>query len=77
MNDFTKDELEICKDGIEWMLYEGAMPHNKVEANEWRKVKDKIQSMINNYCEHENIGSSSEVNYVYFCRNCDKITGTF
>jgi hypothetical protein len=51
MNDFTKDELQICLDGIGWMISEQEMIHNKLEADEWRNAYYKIQSMIDNYPE--------------------------
>ncbi len=50
MNDFTKEELEIIIDAF----------HHIKEDPAWRNIegwddelKTKIQSMINNYCEHE------------------------
>ncbi len=45
MNDFTKDELETilyCVDVV-----------SNVENTDEQKLFDKIQSLIDNYCEHE------------------------
>lgn len=42
MNDFTKEELQI--------IYANSNP---CVSDEMRPILDKIQSMIDNYCEHE------------------------
>ena len=39
MNDFTKEELQII-----WL---------SIAANYFPELKNKIQSIIDNYCEHE------------------------
>jgi hypothetical protein len=45
MYDFTKEELEILKRALtHW-----------VGENAGQIIKDKLQSMINNYCEHEGV----------------------
>jgi hypothetical protein len=49
MNDFTKDELEIICNGIGWLVYARAY-HEMVPV---QKLKNKVQSMIDNYYEHE------------------------
>jgi hypothetical protein len=41
MNDFTKEELKFIYDWLNWI------------SKEDYPVKNKIQSMIDNYCEHE------------------------
>jgi hypothetical protein len=43
MNDFTKEELEILQKAMNYWAGEHA---GKV-------IKNKIQSMIDNYCEHD------------------------
>lgn len=55
MNDFTKVELEILKRAIAYWVGENA---GKV-------IKNKIQSMIDNYCEHEWVNGT-------YCIKCDK-----
>ena len=45
MNDFTKEELELISDKL------GLLPFSKFEG--CGKLCLKIQSMIDNYCEHE------------------------
>ena len=46
MNEFTKEDLEIILDGILWRDAH-ILPCDRPE-----KLKSKIQSMIDNYCEH-------------------------
>lgn len=46
MNDFTKEELEEIIESFDW-----------IETETWwdwkHPLRKKIQSMIDNYCEHE------------------------
>lgn len=42
MNDFTKEELEIAKDGIGWMISECSFGDNDQVVESWGKVMDKI-----------------------------------
>ena len=72
MNDFTKEELQIAKDGIDWMISECEMSHNKTNADEWRRVKEKIQSMIDNYCEHHLCNIDKKYSPLR-CLKCQKI----
>lgn len=65
MNDFTREELKLLIEALEGAW--GVSSDNHLYS--------KIQSMIDDYCEHENTGSSSDVDYVYFCRQCNVITG--
>lgn len=46
MNDFTKEELESILEGISWWL-------DGDNALYSEKIINKIQSMIDNYCEHD------------------------
>ncbi len=57
MNDFTKDELQI-------ILLEMNISINRVEgllkvAPSYQTLRDKIQSMIDNYCEHQETETDS------------------
>jgi hypothetical protein len=47
MNDFTKEELEN-------LLY--CMRQMTIHINNYDETYNKIQSMIDNYCEHETHG---------------------
>ena len=61
MNDFTKEELEhICQ------FFNIAIEDFR-EPDSTYELRDKIQSMIDNYpeCEHE-----SEGMILYLCKNC-------
>ena len=44
MNDFTKEELQY--------LYQAIYERPNTVTEEMDKMRDKIQSMIDNYCEH-------------------------
>lgn len=52
MNDFKKEELLTIQELIVWSddSYES-------QSERVRSVQNKIQSMIDNYCEHDYIGS--------------------
>lgn len=52
MNDFTKEELETCRDGISWMISECSFGDNDDEVESWEIVMYKIRSMIDNYSEN-------------------------
>lgn len=65
MNEFTKEELE-------------ELAHNLGEIRAWSDsltnswpLLDKIQSMIDNYCQHEKMEFDGDV-YGYSCKKCEK-----
>ena len=47
MNDFTKEELQYISDCVDFGLMDKARNDKFIDLDE------KIQSMIDNYCEHE------------------------
>ncbi len=49
MNDFTKDELEQLRDGLNYAV---GNPYG-FTADSIRPIYDKIKSMIENYCDHK------------------------
>ena len=63
MNDFTKEELINIYNAACYELHHGCPPI------ELEHVKDKIQAMINNYCEHE--GSDPRLVLVKNCVKCN------
>lgn len=72
MNDFTKDELgSIFLD----------MNHNILKAGKnnvapfYLKLRNKVESMIDNYCEHTETKQNSEVDYILCCSKCDAFKG--
>lgn len=64
MNDFTKDELHEIKKCIEWF------DNNRV-INFHAQLCNKIQSMIENYCEHDWRKGVHLFNDIY-CAKCKK-----
>ncbi len=59
MNDFTKAELIKINEVLErdsWELF--------------TDLQSKIQSMIDNYCEHENAGQDYSCNRCWDCGEC-------
>ena len=67
MNDFTKDELKIIKNAVNYYL----------GANAGRVIKEKLTSLIKNYCEHENKESvvlhENSIVYGNKCLKCRRI----
>lgn len=49
MNDFTKEELEYLEEAIQFHIEED------FQQNPALSVLEKIQRMIDNYCEHESL----------------------
>lgn len=77
MNDFTKEELQDIREGICNLISVGSAD------SQWNKdihnLKDKIQSMIDNYCEHKpnTLGISCAPNdkvlyTVHKCSKCER-----
>lgn len=69
MNDFTKEELKdilhLIKD-----VHKGTQKHGL----EWGfDLRDKIQSMIDNYCEHTKRQYYEHVS-VYECEHCSMVS---
>ncbi len=61
MNDFTKQELEIIY--LDMTIYGKKNVPPLKEGRSHLDLRNKIQSLIDNYCEHEDT-----------CRNCDCTT---
>jgi len=63
MNDFTKEELEILSEYIDY-------PIQEIIGTEGNRLKlaSKIQSLIDNYCEH--LGDDRDDNN--FCNKCQR-----
>jgi len=49
MNDFTKEELKLIRTGMRCVVTFVAVKDDYITAN---NLLDKIQAMIDNYCEH-------------------------
>jgi hypothetical protein len=63
MNDLTKDELLFLNKTLQWIII------NHRELNSTFELQEKIQSLIDNYCEHESNGSKGLSPYTQ-CRKC-------
>ena len=61
MNDFTKEELQI--------IWNESSP---CVSQEMRPILEKIQSMIDNYCEHEFQIKSLNPHFLMMCDKCCK-----
>lgn len=70
MNDFTKEELRILSEYLDYPIEEIA----GCESNRLQ-LSLKIQSKIDNYCEHQDRVSSSddEGHMVVQCGRCDRV----
>ncbi len=67
MNDFTKDELEYIRNYV----FNGAA---SISVEKHEILRDKIQSLIDNYCEHTE--EYEDFNYQPMrCKACLEITG--
>lgn len=64
MNEFTLDELKMILRAVNFYLGDNA----------GRTVKDRLQNMIDNYCEHKNDKVICDVNGV-ICADCDQPLG--
>jgi hypothetical protein len=67
MNDFTKEELLILKDAIQ-IYFRTPSP---IEAEQ---LRDKLYSIIDNYCEHEFTEWVSPVqeDKIHVCMSCKR-----
>lgn len=54
MNDFTKDELQKILECVDYTRYTQPFGHFSLE-----EIYKKLQSMINNYCEHEKMNDTN------------------
>lgn len=70
MNDFTKEELEILHSAIEYWIENIALLGSKVSP----VIINKIQSMIDNYCEHAWDDAATNQFYCIKCQqHIDKV----
>ncbi len=67
MNDFTKEELEELKRCCNWVINCKDTHYTTITYG----LPEKIQSMIDNYCEHEWRKGVHLFNDVY-CTKCSK-----
>jgi len=65
MNDFTKEELSMLKNGIQYLSDRTSLSERYLEAH--NSLESKIQSLIDNYCEH------LDSNISFVCEDCGRI----
>lgn len=69
MNDFTKEELECLHNAIALQLRD--IPMSETNAIRRTELVGKIQSMIDNYCEHEwKLTFSGSIIKGIYCQKC-------
>jgi hypothetical protein len=70
MNDFTKEELKLLG-GCVFSKFVSSLDDPSIHhlQPDLKKLRDNIQSMIENYCEHE--WRRSAINAIY-CPYCQK-----
>ncbi len=70
MNDFTKEELEAILEALTIIDKDTSI----IPKIYWSdSLPEKICHMIDNYCEHDNVKSTSDTDYIYCCSNCGEI----
>jgi hypothetical protein len=69
MNDFTKEELAVMHLAI--IRDMDQFSHILKSSPSMLKLRDKLESMINNHCEHQKIKFDGD-GYGCSCKNCDK-----
>lgn len=67
MNDFTREELNF--------IWQRLVIADYSNFKNMQELPNKVCAMIENYCEHETIGLYNDADYVYFCRDCSRVTG--
>lgn len=73
MNDFTKEELEFLKHSVREHYKNNRPIKGSTYMDVWAKMIKKIQSMIDNYCEHECSGDGECLTKI--CHRCVRLVG--
>jgi hypothetical protein len=73
MNEFTKDELEIIY--LDMTIYANKATPLK-ESPSHLELRNKVQSMINNYCEHPESYMYRYDNWINYCDKCKSMWKT-
>lgn len=68
MNEFTKEELEILRKAIQSYICDFEC------YKSYSITKDKIQSLIDNYCNHDAHETSALINYCHKCNHAEFIS---
>lgn len=70
MNDFTKEELQLLEFGLSVINLWGSA-YGELKKIDGKSLRTKLQSMIDNYCEHEWM-NSPRLDWLYACMKCHK-----
>ena len=71
MNDFTKDDLEQI---LSWSVsHFEQIDIDVIEMERLFSLSKKIQTMIDNYCEHDTHETSALIKYCYKCNHSEFI----
>lgn len=69
MNDFTKDELEQLLFDLDAKIFR----YGEVNIHEFSlKLRNKIQSLVDNYCEHDFYMEAANKSILARCNKCHK-----
>lgn len=69
MNNFTKEELECLHNAIALQLRD--IPMSETNAIRRSELAGKLQSLIDNYCEHEwELSFSGSIIRGIYCQKC-------
>lgn len=71
MNEFTKEELIYMRDGIE--LIQDKCNISKQIDEKLDSTRSKIQSLIDNYCDHSDCFELDTDSIILGCNDCDKV----
>jgi len=69
MIDFTKDDLKALQSWGEVYTQFGACWTTTLH----QPLLNKLQSLLDNYCEHKDFDSVSDVDYVNVCNQCGEV----
>jgi hypothetical protein len=68
MNEFTKEELIFMRDSFLQRISSSSL----FKYEDYENLHSKIQSMIDNYCEHNIIGEMTGTATFPYCNKCHK-----
>ncbi len=68
--ELTREELEILVESMGVLMSENDYGDNQEEVREWKRVLEKVRSMIHSHCEHEPGESFHEAFIWTMCTKC-------
>lgn len=67
MNDFTREQLELIAECVEYDFY-----HSNWSKSMYDPLISKINAMIDNYCEHKELVMDCDGGISMVCKKCDQ-----